>query len=200
MHKFIQVTEGENNHNFTVKAGSKLSIVFASVNVRSAAVTLGVRLVGPGASVAVTGIIIGSNSEKVSVRTIQIHEAPHTASDVLVKSVLSGHAECLYDGSIRVEKVARKTIAHQRNDNLLLSDNAYARSRPSLEILTDDVHCTHGAASGPVDTEQLWYLMSRGLSRHRAGELLVRGFIQSALDRVVETRTKRSIMSLWEIT
>jgi Fe-S cluster assembly protein SufD len=200
MYKFIQVLEGTNTWDFEVTSGTKLSLLFTTVHILEAEVTLRIRLMGVGASASVTGIVVAGGQEKVVIRTVQIHEAPSTTSDLLVKTVLSGHATCLYDGGIRVEKSAMKTDAYQRNENLLLSDNAYAESRPSLEILANDVRCTHGAATGPVNEEQLWYLTSRGISQRVGEALLVRGFIQSAVDRVVEQRAKRDIMSLWEIT
>jgi Fe-S cluster assembly protein SufD len=85
---------------------------------------------------------------------------------------------------IRVEEGAQKTNAYQENRNLLLSRDAHANSIPGLEILANDVRCTHGATLGQVDREQLFYLMARGLSRSEAERLIVRGFFQDVLDRV----------------
>jgi Fe-S cluster assembly protein SufD len=85
---------------------------------------------------------------------------------------------------IRVERDAQKTNAYQENRNLLLSKTAHADSIPGLEILANDVRCTHGATLGQVDREQLFYLMARGLPRHEAERLIVRGFFQDVLDRI----------------
>ena len=85
---------------------------------------------------------------------------------------------------IRVEREAQKTNAYQENRNLLLSRDAHADSIPGLEILANDVRCTHGATLGQVDREQLFYLMARGLSRAEAERLIVRGFFQDVLDRI----------------
>ena len=85
---------------------------------------------------------------------------------------------------IRVEKDAQKTNAYQENRNLMLSTQAHADSIPGLEILANDVRCTHGATLGQVDREQLFYLMARGLSRAEAERLIVRGFFQDVLDRI----------------
>jgi Fe-S cluster assembly protein SufD len=87
-------------------------------------------------------------------------------------------------GMIRVEKDAQKTNAYQENRNLLLSEQAHADSIPGLEILANDVRCTHGATVGQVDREQLFYLMARGLSRGEAERLIVRGFFSEILDRI----------------
>ena len=85
---------------------------------------------------------------------------------------------------IRVEKGAQKTNAYQENRNLLLSKSAHADSIPGLEILANDVRCTHGATLSQVDREQLFYAMARGLSRQEAERLIVRGFFQDVLDRI----------------
>jgi Fe-S cluster assembly protein SufD len=85
---------------------------------------------------------------------------------------------------IRVEPDAQKTNAYQENRNLLLSSTAHADSIPGLEIMANDVRCTHGATLGKVNREELFYLMSRGLSRSEAERLIVRGFFQDVLDRI----------------
>jgi len=85
---------------------------------------------------------------------------------------------------IRVEPDAQKTNAYQENRNLLLSESAHADSIPGLEIMANDVRCTHGATLGRVDREQLFYLMARGLTRGEAERLIVRGFFQDILDRI----------------
>jgi Fe-S cluster assembly protein SufD len=182
---------GVSEREYRVVHGVRLSLVFTGTGSFDAHIT--VRLAGDGAAATITGILIGSGDVIQVLRTMQIHEAPSTTSDLLVKTVLSGHATCLYDGVIRVEKSAQKTNAYQRNENLLLSENVVVESKPSLEILANEVCCTHGAATGPVNEEQLWYLMSRGIPRHEARELLVRGFVQSALTRVGDTDMKRIV-------
>jgi Fe-S cluster assembly protein SufD len=85
---------------------------------------------------------------------------------------------------IRVEEDAQKTNAYQENRNLLLSEKAHADSIPGLEILANDVRCTHGATIGKVDRDQLFYLMARGLPRNEAERLIVRGFFEEILDRI----------------
>ena len=85
---------------------------------------------------------------------------------------------------IRVEQDAQKTNAYQENRNLLLSPDAHADSIPGLEIMANDVRCTHGATLGRVDRDQLFYLMTRGLTRSEAERVIVRGFFQDVLDRI----------------
>jgi Fe-S cluster assembly protein SufD len=93
-----------------------------------------------------------------------------------------------------VEKKAQKTDAYQRNANLLLSETAYAESKPSLEILANDVRCTHGATVGPVSDEELWYLATRGIPKKQAESLIVEGFFKSALEFVDDESVKSAIL------
>jgi Fe-S cluster assembly protein SufD len=141
-------------------------------------------LAGQGATSRVTGAYFADGSQHLDYDTYQRHIAPSTTSDFAFKGVLRDTATAVWRGMIRVEEGAQKTNAYQENRNLLLSREAHANSIPGLEILANDVRCTHGATLGQVDREQLFYLMARGLSRAEAERLIVRGFFQDVLDRV----------------
>ncbi len=141
-------------------------------------------LAGPGATSRVTGAYFADGTQHLDYDTYQLHLAPSTTSDFAFKGALRDKASAVWRGMIRVEEGAQKTNAYQENRNLLLSRNASANSIPGLEILANDVRCTHGATLGQVDREQLFYLMARGLSRTEAERLIVRGFFQDVLDRV----------------
>ncbi len=141
-------------------------------------------LAGEGATSRVTGAYFADGDQHLDYDTFQEHIAPHTTSDFAFKGALRDRATTVWRGMIRVEPDAQKTNAYQENRNLLLSSQAHADSIPGLEILANDVRCTHGATLGQVDREQLFYLMSRGLSRPEAERLIVRGFFQDVLDRI----------------
>ncbi len=143
-----------------------------------------VELEGPGAKVQLIGIVIGSGDKQLSLETVQLHKAPLTTSSLLVKSILADRSKFNYDGTIRVERVAQKTDAYQRNENLILSPRAQAESHPTLEILANDVRCTHGATIGTLSIEELWYLRSRGIAPGEARRLMIYGFLESALATV----------------
>jgi Fe-S cluster assembly protein SufD len=130
------------------------------------------------------GILFATGEQRVDQQTLQEHAAPHTTSDLLYKSVLTGNATSNYSGLIRVHPGAQKTDAYQANRNLLLSRAAHADSVPKLEIEANDVRCTHGATVGPVDQDQIFYLMARGLRRDEAERLVVEGFLQPVIDRI----------------
>src|SRR5213079_1968713 len=114
----------------------------------------------------------------------QDHVSPHTASDLLYKNALDDRARTIFGGLIRVEPHAHFTDAYQKVRNLLLSDDAEANSMPGLEILADNVRCTHGATSGQIDEDQLFYLRTRGIPIKVAQRLLVTGFLDEVILRL----------------
>jgi Fe-S cluster assembly protein SufD len=115
---------------------------------------------------------------------LQDHVSPHTASDLLYKNALDDRARTIFGGLIRVEPHAHFTDAYQKVRNLLLSDDAEANSMPGLEILADNVRCTHGATSGQIEEDQLFYLRARGIPTKVAQRLLVTGFLDEVIQRL----------------
>ena len=150
-------------------------------------------LADQGANAKVTGAYFLTGEEHADYDTTQEHAAPNTTSDLFFKGVLADHARAVWRGVIRVDKGAQKTDAYQENRNLLLSHDARADSIPGLEIEANDVRCTHGATIGQIDRLQLFYLMSRGLSREQAERLIVRGFFQPVLDRIGSDEVRESL-------
>ncbi len=142
------------------------------------------HLRGPGGRSDMLSVSVADRRQELDQRTFQIHEVPNTASDLLYKNSLDDESRTIFSGLIRVNPGAHKTDAYQKVRNLLLSDEAEANSAPGLEIEADDVRCTHGATSGQVEEEELFYLMSRGISKKQAQKLIVHGFLQEAIDRV----------------
>lgn len=134
-----------------------------------------------GASADIRGVVLGDGEEHFYYNTVQNHDAPDTRSDINFRVALKGNAVSSYQGNIRVALNGARTDAFQSNKNLLLSETAKAESIPRLEILTDDVKCSHGATVGPVDKNQVFYLMSRGLSAKEAEEFIVTGFFNTII-------------------
>jgi Fe-S cluster assembly protein SufD len=151
---------------------------------RLAKVNQDVALVAEGARAQVNGVMFTSGRQHLAYFTRQDHEAPRTMSDLLYKGGLKGHSRVVWKGMIRVEKDAQKTDAYQKNDSLVLSNEARADSIPGLEIEANDVRCTHGATAGRVDEEMIFYLRSRGIRREEAIRLIVEGFFASVYDRI----------------
>jgi|SoiMethySBSTD1v2_1073268.scaffolds.fasta_scaffold54885_2 Fe-S cluster assembly protein SufD len=171
-------------HHARVERDAKLDWVAGGFGSKKGKIRIQNDLAGPGAESTVTGAYFADGSQHLDYDTFQEHIAPNTTSDFAFKGALRDTATAVWRGMIRVERDAQKTNAYQENRNLLLSPDAHADSIPGLEILANDVRCTHGATLGQVDREQLFYLMARGLSRGEAERLIVRGFFQDILDRI----------------
>jgi len=150
------------------------------------------NLNGQGARAYVNGFMFGDQRQHFHLHTLQRHLQPHTTSDLLIKCCLKDRARSVYQGLIQVAEDAQRTDAYQANRNLLLSDQARADSIPGLEILANDVRCTHGATIGFVEPEQLYYLMARGLPRLEAQRLIVEAFFEPVIGRIpLETVRER---------
>jgi Fe-S cluster assembly protein SufD len=171
-------------HKALLQRDSELDWVLGGFGSKRGKVWIENDLVGPGATSRVTGAYFADGDQHLDYDTFQEHAAPNTESDFAFKGALRERATAVWRGMIRVEEDAQKTNAYQENRNLLLSDQAHADSIPGLEIMANDVRCTHGATLGRVDREELFYLMARGLSRSEAERLIVRGFFQDVLDRI----------------
>ena len=137
-----------------------------------------------GATSEMLGLYLGDSDQHFDHYTYQMHQAPHATSDLLFKGALKDRSRSVFRGMIRVLKGAQGTDAYQTNRNLLLSEDARADALPNLEIEADDVRCSHGATIGQQDESQIFYLMSRGLTRAEAEKLIIVGFFEEILDRV----------------
>src|SRR5437868_2948524 len=171
-------------HHATVQRDAELDWVAGGFGSKKGKIRIQNDLAGVGATSRVTGAYFSDGDQHLDYDTFQEHIAPNTTSDFAFKGALRDEATAVWRGMIRVEEDAQKTNAYQENRNLMLSDDAHADSIPGLEILANDVRCTHGSTTGRVDREQLFYAMARGLTRHDAERLIVRGFFQDVLDRI----------------
>ena len=141
-------------------------------------------LKGEGSFSEMLGLYFADSNQHFAQRTLQGHSAEHTTSDLLYKGALKESSRSEYSGLIKVEKGAQGTDAYQANRNIVLSEDAVARSIPQLEIEANEVRCTHGATVSPVEEEHIFYLMSRGIDRVTAQKLVVFGFFGDVLDRI----------------
>jgi len=142
------------------------------------------QLQAPGAFSEMLALTAAEGAQEFDQRTLQIHQAPNTKSDLLYKNALRDQARTIFSGLIVVDPDAQKTDAYQSNRNLMLSDDAEANSLPGLEIQANDVRCTHGATSSRIDPEQEFYLLSRGIAKAEADELLTFGFFEEVIIRL----------------
>jgi Fe-S cluster assembly protein SufD len=142
------------------------------------------RLIGEGGRSDLLAVAVAKHQQEFDARTLQDHISPRTASDLLYKNALDDRARTTFGGLIRVEPHAHFTDAYQKVRNLLLSDDSEANSMPGLEILADNVRCTHGATSGQIDEDELFYLRTRGIPTKVAQRLLVTGFLDEVIQRL----------------
>ena len=176
LQNWSRATDHTYTQQATVERGGQFLSLLAAIGGRVTKASVETRLVGPGARGDLYGVAFGDEQQQFEFQTLQDHVVAHTSSDLLYKTALRDHAVSRYHGLIRIAKDAQKSDAYQANRNLLLSEHAKADSIPMLEILADDVRCTHGATVGPVDAEQAFYLMSRGIPFPTAEQMIVEGF------------------------
>jgi len=172
------------SHHARVERDAELDWVAGGFGSKKGKTRIQNDLNGRGATSRVTGAYFADGTQHLDYDTFQEHAAPDCESDFAFKGALRDEATAVWRGMIRVERDAQKTNAYQECRNLMLSPTTHAVPIPGLEILANDVRCTHGATVGRVDREDLFYLMSRGLRRPEAERLIVRGFFQDVLDRI----------------
>jgi Fe-S cluster assembly protein SufD len=185
-------------HHARVERDAELDWVAGGFGSKKGKVRIQNDLAGPGATSRVTGAYFADGDQHLDYDTFQEHIAPRTESDFAFKGALRDRATTVWRGMIRVENEAQQTNAYQENRNLMLSRTAHADSIPGLEILANDVRCTHGATVSRVDRDELFYAMARGLSRSDAERLIVRGFFQDILDRIEFEAVRESLANALE--
>jgi Fe-S cluster assembly protein SufD len=160
---------------------------------RSAAVALGgdyarlrseALLEAPGAESEQVAVYFGDGAQMLDFRTLQDHAAPRTRSELLFKGAVEDTAKSVYSGLIRLREEAQKAEAYQTNRNLVLTEGAGAESIPNLEILANDVKCSHASTVGPIDDDQRYYLETRGVAPDEAERLIVLGFFDDVFARL----------------
>lgn len=188
--KFVELQSwGNTMWNFTheraeVRQGGTLDWIFGAVGSRLTKNFSDINLVGQGSIGRMSGFYFTSRNQHFDHDTQQNHLAANTTSDLLFKGALLDDSRSIWQGMIYVAPGAMKTDGYQANRNLVLSPKSRADSIPGLEILADDVRCTHGAAVGKIDEEQIFYLLSRGIPRPEGERLIVEGFFDPIMRRI----------------
>jgi Fe-S cluster assembly protein SufD len=184
----IQREANEAFHIGTTQIELKRAAIFNSVSIsfgaRLSRHNVNVRLSEEGAVCDLNGLYLGSGEQHMDHHTLVDHPKPRGASHQLYKGILSGQASGVFSGKIFVREGAQKTDAHQNNKNLLLSEKATTDTQPQLEILADDVKCTHGAAVGQLDENAIFYLKTRGIGLEQARRILCYGFAKEVIERI----------------
>ncbi len=167
-----------------ISKNAQLCWVTATFGARLSKLNQAIVLEGTGSNAQLLGLAFTDARQHLDVSTAQEHLSPHTSSDLLYRNVLKDRSQTAWGGNIYVYPNANYTDAYQKNDNLLLSERAHADTLPGLEIEAHEVRCTHGATAGQIDAEQVFYLMSRGLTYDLAEKLIVDGFFEPVIERI----------------
>lgn len=184
-HERLRVLENGTLNMFYGAFGSKLTKSFLDID-----------LVEIGASAVINGAYLTDGDQHLDLDTQQNHLAPHTKSELIFKGALLGKSRTVWQGMVYVAPEGQKTDGYQTNNNLILSNLARADSIPGLEILADDVRCSHGATVGKIDEDQVFYLLSRGIPKQEAEKLLIEGYFNPAFSNI-KSETLRERISEW---
>ncbi|MBP6993718.1 SufD family Fe-S cluster assembly protein [Candidatus Woesebacteria bacterium] len=142
------------------------------------------EILASGVHIDIYGVYVGKQKDTYNLHTIQHHKAPNSTSNLLIKSVLYGESKFNYHGLIRIDANCNGSHAYQKNQNLILSNKAQVLSEPDLEILSNEVFCTHGSTTGKPSSDQMYYLQTRGLSPELAQETYVNGFLEDVTEKI----------------
>ncbi|MBN2677708.1 MAG: Fe-S cluster assembly protein SufD [Anaerolineaceae bacterium] len=186
IYQSVAKLDAKSELNWTiVKTGSHFSKQFLQVD-----------LEGQDSKAKIACIYLAGGKQEMEFNTRQNHLSQGTGSDLMYKGVLMGDSRTLFSGMIQVKPNAIKSDGYQANRNLILSSNAHADSQPGLEILANDVRCTHGATVGQIDMDELFYLKSRGLDDRGARRLITQGFLNPVIDQVALEPVRKKMLKL----
>ncbi len=173
--------------------GSRYLACVVATGVRTVRNNVTVTLAGEDCETTLYGISLGGSASHIDTYTLIDHAAPNCTSSELYKSILCDRATSTFRGKLLVRKDAQKTAAFQSNRNLLLSENAVANALPQLEIYADDVKCSHGATTGVLDQDALFYLRTRGIPRVQARRILIRAFVDEVVGKITDDPVRKRI-------
>ncbi len=194
---------GPGVYNLTNKRGvpekdAYIHWIVADLGADTTFANLGTTLAGSGSNGDIVGVLFATGDQHIQIHTLSDHEALSTSADTYFKGVVDDQARVDFEGLIKVAHGAQQTNSYLSDHTLLLSDAARSEAIPSLEIAANDVHASHGATTGQIDAEQLFYLMCRGVPEADARRLIVQGFFEPVLDKIpsaeLRARLRQSIV------
>ena len=180
-YKYIRVSlEGSSNYeNYILSSGLKLNKIEIEINLNK-----------ENSSCSIYSALNLLEDEHQEIKSRINHNSPNCKSYQKIKNVLNDNGKAVYQGKIFVEKIAQKTDAYQLSKTLILNDSAEFDAKPELEIYADDVKCSHGSTSGNIDSDAVYYLMTRGIPKKEAIKLLINGFLNEVLENVANSKLK----------
>lgn len=189
---------GQDQYPGTVRlqGGEDCRLCFVALPGCSEEVNVEVIIDGPSCNVELSGLYISKDEDKVDFHILMRHNCGGSISRQLFKGIVSGKARVGFDGLIYVARDAQKTKAYQENHTILLSPDARIETRPQLEIYADDVECSHGATTGFLREDELFYMRSRGIPEAEARRLQIISFLSPVLEKLPEELRQKVYESL----
>ena len=188
--------EGGVEKSYVVKAGEKLELTFVVLPGESRDIDVAIDIVGEGAEVDLKGLYLCGGDERVNFRILMHHRAGGCVSHQLFNGIAGGSSRVTFDGRIIVAPDAQKTEAYQENHNIVLSDQAHVETTPQLEIYADDVKCSHGATTGRLDEDALFYMRTRGVPEAEAKVLQMISFLSAVTPEGDRERVEQAVLQL----
>ncbi len=178
---FIDITHSKEHSIQITKPGETVLFLY------NASKEITIDLLVKDAEVKIFGVFVGTNNESYKLHVTQHHVEGLTTSNLLVKGVFKHQSRFEYEGLIRIEEGAQQSAAYQKNQNLMMSEDATVSTRPFLEILANDVFCTHGATTGKASADQMNYVQARGVKKDEAEKVIAEGFILEVFQKLEES-------------
>jgi len=186
--RIVLINELNGQKKFTILNREEKTFVIFLIDIKDYNGRILFDIQGSEAKIQVLGLIIAEEDQMINLFTLQDHKKKKSISDLLIKSVLFGSSRLNFEGLVRIRKDAQQSNAYQKNQTFLMSHHAWANSRPKLEILANDIRCTHGATIGKINPEVLYYLKARGISEESAKKIVIEGFFQEILNRIPDQK------------
>ena len=170
-------------NNFIFSVGGNMSRIEVISSINAADIDFNIK-----------GLYLAKTNQHHDITTLMQHKHPESKSNQHIKGILQEDSSGVFQGKVVVSQDAQKTDAFQFNQNLLLSENAEVNVKPELEIYADDVKCSHGATTGELDEQMLFYLRSRGLNKEEAKKILIEGFVNELFENVANKELKKKLL------
>ena len=170
-------------NNFIFSVGGNMSRIEVISSINAANIDFNIK-----------GLYLAKTNQHHDITTLMQHKHPESKSNQHIKGILQEDSSGVFQGKVVVSQDAQKTDAFQFNQNLLLSENAEVNVKPELEIYADDVKCSHGATTGELDEQMLFYLRSRGLNKEEAKKILIEGFVNELFENVANKELKKKLL------
>jgi len=176
-----QINKEHPTFSYVMTKKESLIVTLILSSTVSFAAHFSITMKASGGNATVRCIVLPKDGASISLTTHQIHVAPNAKSDVLVKSVITDASTVVFQGNVSIGAKAKKSDAYQKNENLLFGAGGVIHTSPVLEILNNDVRCTHGVTTGTIPDDVLWYMATRGVEKESAIALYIDGFIRGSI-------------------